>query len=134
MTSVDWFLQPSERGNDATALDRRHHGRAWTSGNQVRPLVHGAEYFAALVEAVQAMQAGDLLLFTDWRGDPDQQLDAHGTEVARLLCSAASSGVLVRGLVWRSHLDRLQFSERENRHLGEEINEAGGVCLLDMRV
>jgi hypothetical protein len=28
----------------------------------------------------------------------------------------------------------LRRSERENRHLGEEIDAAGGVCLLDMRV
>ena len=33
-----------------------------------------------------------------------------------------------------SHLDRLPFSEQENRHLGEEIEAAGGECLLDMRV
>ncbi len=31
-------------------------------------------------------------------------------------------------------MDRLRFSDRENRHLGEEIEAAGGVCLLDMRV
>jgi phosphatidylserine/phosphatidylglycerophosphate/cardiolipin synthase-like enzyme len=135
MPTVEWFLMPSERGNDATDLDRRHSdGLAWTSGNQVRPLVHGAEYFAALVVAVRAMRAGDLFLFTDWRGDPDQRLDDAGTEVANLLCEAAKRGVIVRGLIWRSHLDRFQFSERENRHLGEEINAAGGICLLDMRV
>ena len=127
MAAADWFLSASERGNDATELDRRHRdGLAWTSGNQVRPLVHGAEYFAALVAAIRAMQAGDVLLFTDWRGDPDQHLDGDGTEVGTLLCEAAERGVLVRGLIWRSHLDRFQFSERENRHLGEEINAAGG--------
>ena len=80
------------------------------------------------------MRAGDVLLFTDWRGDPDQRLDAEGSEVGTLLCDAAERGVVVRGLIWRSHLDRFQFSERENRHLGEEINAAGGCCLLDMRV
>ena len=80
------------------------------------------------------MHAGDLVLFTDWRGDPDQVLDGEGTEVSRLLAEMATAGVVVRGLVWRSHLDRLQFSERENRHLGEDIDAAGGVCLLDMRV
>lgn len=42
--------------------------------------------------------------------------------------------MIVKGLVWRSHLDRFQFSESENLHLGEEIEEAGGECLLDMRV
>jgi phosphatidylserine/phosphatidylglycerophosphate/cardiolipin synthase-like enzyme len=36
--------------------------------------------------------------------------------------------------VWRSHLDKLRFSERENRHLGEYIEAAGGEVLLDQRV
>ena len=51
-----------------------------------------------------------------------------------MLCDAASRGVVVKGLIWRSHLDRLAFSEQENRHLGEEIEAAGGECLRDMRV
>jgi phosphatidylserine/phosphatidylglycerophosphate/cardiolipin synthase-like enzyme len=42
--------------------------------------------------------------------------------------------VLVKGLIWRSHWDRLQFSAAENDHLGEEIEAAGGECLRDMRV
>ena len=135
VAAIDWFLSASERDNEATQLDRRHcDGLAWTSGNQVRALVHGAEYFQALVDAIRAMQVGDVLLFTDWRGDPDERLDGEGTEVGSLLRQAADRGVVVRGLIWRSHLDRFQFSERENRHLGEEINAAGGRCLLDMRV
>ena len=100
----------------------------------MRALIHGATYFAALKASVQQMRRGDLLIFTDWRGDPDQSLDGEGTEVGALLCNAATAGVLVRGLVWRSHLDTLQFSEEENRHLGEEVNANGGICLLDMRV
>nr|WP_240942517.1 phospholipase D family protein [Planosporangium thailandense] len=80
------------------------------------------------------MRAGDLLLFTDWRGDPDERLDGPGSEIARTLCDAARRGVVVKGLIWRSHLDKLQFSEAENRHLGEEIEAVGGECLLDMRV
>ncbi|HET9692517.1 MAG TPA: phospholipase D-like domain-containing protein [Acidimicrobiales bacterium] len=135
MAPSDWFLSADERGNDATVLDRRHPGgAAWSSGNDVRPLVHGATYFAALAGAVTAMRSGDLVLFADWRGDPDERLEADGPEVEELLCGAAERGVVVRGLVWRSHLDRLQFSASENRHLGERINAAGGVCLLDQRV
>jgi phosphatidylserine/phosphatidylglycerophosphate/cardiolipin synthase-like enzyme len=42
--------------------------------------------------------------------------------------------VLVRGLFWRSHWDRLAFSAEQNRHLSEQVNAAGGCCLLDMRV
>jgi phosphatidylserine/phosphatidylglycerophosphate/cardiolipin synthase-like enzyme len=131
----EWFLTAEERGNPATCLDRRHgNGLAWTPGNRVRPLIHGSRYFAELLARVPAMQAGDLLLFTDWRGDPDQRLVGSGPEVGTLFCAAARRGVLVRGLVWRSHRDRFQFSEQENRHLGVEIDAAGGQCLLDMRV
>ena len=125
----------AERGNPATRLDSRHpDGAAWTTGNEVRPLIHGKPYFAELLSRVRDLRAGDLLLFTDWRGDPDEWLADAGPEVSAAFCAAARRGVAVRGLVWRSHLDRFQFSEQENRHLGEEIDAAGGQCLLDMRV
>jgi phosphatidylserine/phosphatidylglycerophosphate/cardiolipin synthase-like enzyme len=131
-----WFLTAAERGNDATALDDRHApGEAWSQGNLVRPLIHGASYFAELTSAVERMRAGDLLLFADWRGDPDQHLTgAHDAGVGGVLSQAARRGVLVRGLVWRSHWDDLGFSARENRRMDEEINQGGGCCLLDMRV
>jgi phosphatidylserine/phosphatidylglycerophosphate/cardiolipin synthase-like enzyme len=132
---ADWFLTAAERGNPATRLDSRHpDGSAWTTGNDVRPLIHGKPYFAELLARVRDLRAGDLLLFTDWRGDPDELLADVGPEVGAAFCGAAQRGATVRGLVWRSHLDRFQFSERENRHLGEEIDAAGGQCLLDMRV
>src|SRR5439155_26184415 len=41
----DWFLAAAERGNPATRLDARHSGTAaWSAGNEVRPLIHGAAY------------------------------------------------------------------------------------------
>jgi phosphatidylserine/phosphatidylglycerophosphate/cardiolipin synthase-like enzyme len=130
----DWFLTASERGNEATELDARHEGsEAWTVGNRVEALIHGATYFRRLCEVIESTAAGDVILFTDWRGDPDERL-ADDLDVASALDAAARRGVLVRGLVWRSHLDRFRFSERENRHLGESIDAAGGQCLLDMRV
>jgi phosphatidylserine/phosphatidylglycerophosphate/cardiolipin synthase-like enzyme len=107
---------------------------AFTVGNDVTALVHGKTYFAELLRCVEAQMAGDLLMFTDWRGDPDQLLDGPGTEVSRVFSDAARRGVVVKGLMWRSHLDRFAFSEQENRHLGEEIEAAGGECLRDMRV
>jgi hypothetical protein len=131
----DWLLTSLERGNPATILDERHAGKAaWSAGNQVRPLVHGAVYFAELLAGVNELRAGDSLLFTDWRGDCDELLAGAGSEVAHVLCAAARRGVLVRGLVWRSHPDRMRFSARENRHLGDVIEAAGGECLLDTRV
>ncbi|MDQ1721549.1 MAG: hypothetical protein QOI26_1283 [Pseudonocardiales bacterium] len=130
-----WFLSAVERGNPWTRLDRRHPGgHAWSAGNAVTPLVHGGAYFPRLLHCIEQLQAGDLLMFTDWRGDPDQSLDRDGTEVSRVFGAAAGRGVVVKGLIWRSHLDRFTFSEQENRHLGEEIEAAGGECLLDMRV
>lgn len=135
MTVTDWYLTARERGNPATRLDRRHpDGSAWSTGNDVTPLIHGAVYFGELLACLARVQADDLVLFTDWRGDPDQALDEVGIHIGRALCEAAARGALVRGLIWRSHMDRFSFSEQENRHLGEEIEAAGGQCLLDQRV
>jgi phosphatidylserine/phosphatidylglycerophosphate/cardiolipin synthase-like enzyme len=133
---ADWLLTAAERGNPATTLDRRHPGgEAWSAGNRVTPLVHGSRYFAELAAAIEKTGRGDLIVFTDWRGDPDERLTGDpDSEVSRVLCRAARRGVDVRGLVWRSHLDRLQFSAAENRRLGAAVNEAGGQVLLDMRV
>jgi phosphatidylserine/phosphatidylglycerophosphate/cardiolipin synthase-like enzyme len=132
----EWFLSADERGNDATDLDRRHpDGAAWSAGNHVVPLIHGSVYFAELHRRIKDMRQGESVFFVDWRGDPDERLLGQpGSEVADVLASASRRGVDVRGLIWRSHLDRLQFSAAENRHLGEKINAAGGECHLDMRV
>ena len=52
----------------------RTRTRAWSTGNTVRPLVHGATYFAELFAAIERTRDGDLIMFTDWRGDPDERL------------------------------------------------------------
>jgi phosphatidylserine/phosphatidylglycerophosphate/cardiolipin synthase-like enzyme len=125
---TDWFLTAMERGNPVARLP------AWCDGNRVEPLIHGSTYFDRLVTDVEALQAGDHLFFTDWRGDPDQNMRDGGPTIRELFCRAAERGVVVKGLVWRSHLDRFQYSEEENEHLGEVIEEAGGEVLLDQRV
>jgi len=131
-TVADWFLDAGQRRNPNTVLDSRHDdGLAWSDGNAVQVLVHGAVYFRELRAAVDGMCAGDRLMFTDWRGDPDERLDGPGSEVGPMLAAAARRGVDVRGLVWRSHLDRFQFSAGENRHLGDEVEAGGGQCLLE---
>lgn len=78
------------------------------------------------------LESGDWIHFTDWRGDADERLAGPGTEVGELLAGLASKGVHIRGLIWRSH--PLNFSEAENLHLAEMVNEKGGVILLDERV
>jgi len=125
---TNWFLTAPERDNDVSDIP------AWATGNTAEPLIHGATYFDRLVTAVEEMSEGDHLFFTDWRGDPDERMRPEGPTVAELFCQAAKRGVVVKGLMWRSHLDKLQYSEEENRHLGEAIEEAGGEVLLDQRV
>lgn len=135
MPVADWFLDAAQRGNPGTNIDRRHaDGLAWTSGNLVTAHIHGRGYFARLLEVLGGTGPGDVVLFTDWRGDPDERLDGPGTEVAEVMRAAAARGVVIKGLIWRSHHDSLQFSAGPNRELVDAIQAAGGDCLLDMRV
>jgi phosphatidylserine/phosphatidylglycerophosphate/cardiolipin synthase-like enzyme len=124
----EWFLTTAERNNPHSDLP------AWCADSLVEPLVHGATYFDRLVTEVEALGEGDHVFFTDWRGDPDQLLRDGGPTIRELFCNAAERGVVVKGLVWRSHMDWLQYSEEENQHLGEAIEAAGGEVLLDQRV
>ena len=127
MDPSQWLLAKGERGNPSTRLDDQHPGdQAWSTGNLVRPLIHGSTYFPELHAAVEATRAGDLVLFTDWQGDADERLTGEpGSEVVDVLGRADERGVDVRGLVWRSHLDRTGFFARENRHLGEQLQARG---------
>ncbi|MBA3304150.1 MAG: phospholipase, partial [Acidimicrobiia bacterium] len=136
MRLEDWFLTADERGNPDSDIDRRRgdDATAWTEGNAVEALVHGATYFARLVEALGRLDRGDWVHFTDWRGDADEVLAGPGSELGTLLCGLAERGVHVRGLIWRSHPDQARLSEQEAEHLAEVVNEAGGEILLDERV
>ena len=114
----DWFLPEAER--------------PWTSGNLVVPRVHGAGYFARLLEVVEATEPGDRIFLTDWRGDADERMTPDGPTVGEVLEAACRRGVEVRALLWRSHPGRL--NGEENNHLGAVLNECGGEVLLDERV
>ena len=132
----DWLLTKSERANAQTILDDQHPGdQAWSTGNFVRPLVHGATYFAELATRIAETRAGDIVYFTDWRGDPDERLTGDSDQTMEDLLSAADiRGVDVRGLIWRSHWDKLSFSAEANRQTGEQLQANGAEVLLDMRV
>ena len=136
MTHTDWLLTAEERGNSQTRLDARHEdGVAWSTGNLVRPLIHGSAYFAELFERLEATRKGDLVFFTDWQGDPDERLTGEpGSEVADVLSRADERGVDVRGLIWRSHMDKLNFNAEDNRIMGKRLQRRGAEALLDMRV
>jgi len=136
MDLAQWFLTAKERDNAATLIDSRlPDGVAWTVGNHCRAIVHGRPYFAELFERIGELEAGDRLYFADWRGDPDELLtDDPESTVSATLTAAARRGVDVRGLLWRSHWRHFGFHADKARFLGEEIGEAGGQCLRDMRV
>ncbi|TDW17279.1 phospholipase D-like domain-containing protein [Kribbella kalugense] len=127
----EWFLTPAERGNPATDIDS---DGAWTEGNLVRPLVHGATYFKRLYDELCKLRPGDRVCFTDWCGDQDEVLYDDGPTIGEVLCDLARSGVEVRALLWRSHSDHLSFNAQENQRFGTELNEAGAEVLLDQRV
>ena len=131
-----WLLSKRERGNAQTRIDDAHPtDTAWSEGNEVRPLVHGATYFAELCERLGATRQGDLVLFTDWEGNADQRLtDASDSTIVEVLGSASERGVDVRGLVWRSHSSAFGFAARENAHLGRALQNRGVEAILDMRV
>src|ERR1035437_138293 len=131
----DWFLLPEERGNPMTEIDSgRPGGVAWTEGNHVAFLVDGATYFARLAAVIAVLGPDDEVRFTDWRGDGDERVTDDGPAVATLIADLCRRGTDVRGLLWRSHSDRLAFSAKENRRLAVEVTEAGGEVLLDERV
>jgi phosphatidylserine/phosphatidylglycerophosphate/cardiolipin synthase-like enzyme len=131
-----WLLSQRERANPWTRLDDGHPGQqAWSERNEVRPLIHGATYFAELHDRIEATQPGDLILFTDWQGDADQRLtDQPGSEVSEVLGRADERGVDVRGLIWRSHSSAAGFTSGENLNLGRTLQKRGVEAILDMRV
>jgi phosphatidylserine/phosphatidylglycerophosphate/cardiolipin synthase-like enzyme len=130
-----WLLDRDEWANAVTIVHERGDG-PWSEGNLVRPLVHGATYFARLHEELTALGPGDRVWFTDWRGDGDERLLPDGPTVGDVLSDLARRGVEVRGLIWRSHGERISspISGRSNELMGRQINEAGGEVLLDQRV
>ncbi len=134
----EWLLTPAERGNEQTRLDDAHPGRAWSEGNLVRPLIHGATYFAELYERIETTAAGDLMVFADWQGDADEQLTGEpGSEVLAVLGRAAARGVDVRGLVWHSPVVAVageEGDEGDNEEFAERLRAHGVEAWLDMRV
>ncbi len=122
-----WFIDEDERRNPGTDL------RTFSLGNLVVPLVDGASYFLRLREEISDTKRGDQIYFLDFRGDWDERLDGPGTEVGELLGAAAERGVLVFGLLWRSHPRWMQQSEEANADLARRIGQHGGQVLLDAR-
>ena len=122
-----WFLTDAERGNPSSTI------RPHTVGNLVEPLVHGSTYFRRLNRDVAALQAGDEIYLASFRGDSEELLDGPGTAVGDVLAAAASRGITVSGLVWRSQPEVLEQSEEANADLVRTLRDAGAEVVLDAR-
>src|SRR5205823_9422592 len=122
----DWFLSAAERGNPSTVIDAGREPAAWTVGNRVEPLIHGADYFARLAACTAEARDGDELFVADWRGDEDELLGPEGPRLGDLLAAAARRGVKVRGLLWRSHPQALGFNQAEQGQPARTVYQAGG--------
>lgn len=134
-----WLLTAAERDNPSTRIDDAHpDDTAWSAGNVVRPIVDGADYFAELHRVVEATSEGDHVMFAGWRVDGDQRLtDNRDSTLLAVLDRAEDRRVEVRGLVWRSHTEEVDFSAEENREVAEELadpDDEHAEVLLDMRV
>jgi phosphatidylserine/phosphatidylglycerophosphate/cardiolipin synthase-like enzyme len=70
----------------------------------------------------------------DFRGDLDERLDGSpGTEIGHVLVAAVDRGVLVYGLLWRSHPRLLHQSEEANAEFVRHVSEHAGQVMLDAR-
>ena len=74
------------------------------------------------------------MLFAGWRADSDELLTDDGPTVVEALTGAARRGALVRGLLWRSHLEMFGYQVKQNRTFAGDVAAAGGEVLLDQRI
>ena len=122
--------------------------RAWQSraracppldaaGNLVRPLVHGATYFAGWSTRCEALGRGRPAALHRLARRPRRAAAPDGPDASReaVRRRPPSAGSCVRGLVWRSHLRPAAVLRRgEPAARRARSNDGGGEVLLDMRV
>ena len=121
MALTEWLLSAHERGNPDTRLDSRHPGNeAWSEGNEVRPLVHGATYFAELFDRIEATGRGDLILFTDWRGNVllDMRVPPRGSHHQKMVVIRHADAPR-RDVAYVGGIDLCHSRRDDARHRGD---------------
>ena len=115
----DWFLTAQERANPASELP------VWTEGNRAEPLIHGAAYFDRLVTEVEALRGRRPPLLHRLARRPRPADAPRRPDRGRVVrAGRPSAACVVKGLIWRSHLDKLPYSEEENRNLSETVSRS----------
>lgn len=121
MALTEWLLSAHERGNPDTRLDSRHPGNeAWSEGNEVRPLVHGATYFAELFDRIETTGQGDLILFTDWRGNVllDMRVPPRGSHHQKMVVIRHADAPR-RDVAYVGGIDLCHSRRDDARHRGD---------------
>ena len=73
-------------GRPSVATPRPHRSRRLVDRRDlVRPLVHGAVYFQRLYDELCALEAGDRVYFTDWRGMPTRRCTGRSDGRSRVV-------------------------------------------------
>lgn len=129
----NWFLRTAERGNPATGLDRAD-GTAWSSGNEVRAVIDGAELFARLRAELADVRRGDQIYFAAWTGTPQQRLGEDGPTIAEAFAGALTAGAHVHALFWCPYVDLQKDFVPENREFAAMLRALGGSAVLDQRL
>ena len=127
----------SERGNPRTRLDDAHPaGEAWSEGNLVRPLIHGATYFAELLRAPRGDPRGRPGALHRLAGRRRRAADraTRAARSPRCWPARTSAGSTYAGWSGARTGTSSASPPSENRQLGQDLQERGAEALLDMRV
>ena len=128
--------KPSAR-TPSSSLDDHHDGeRAWSTGNLVRPLIHGATYFPRPVrrDRGRTVRRPGPLHRLAGRRRPAADRSSRAARWSRCWAAPTSAGSTSAGWSGAPTSTRPASSPRENRHLGEQLQRRGAEVLLDMRV
>ena len=128
MRIEDWFLTPrsaATRLHAARLVDRQRRRRRTCTARRTSPAGRrGRPRSSRTTTSTSPTGAAT----------PTSGSAPEGPTVGTLFGDAARRGVVVKGLIWRSHHDELSYSEEQNRQLSDDVSEAGGEVLLDQRV
>ena len=82
----------------------------------------------------KAAAATSYLKIVSSPGDYIGQGKTYDYKGDQLTLKTTARGVNVRGLLWRSHPEAMNFGEGKNLSFSRVVNDAGGQVLLDQRV
>ncbi|KMS79122.1 hypothetical protein ACH49_12965 [Streptomyces leeuwenhoekii] len=137
VTPEEWLLTDAELGP--------FRSPAFTRDNMVAFFVDAEGYYNLLADRLDALRAGDRLLFAGWRFSPEQLLRptvAGSPGILDRLRALRADGVVVRVLLYGSHFSTLPvrrprvptMPSKDNFDFRTGLVDAGAEAILDARV